>query len=314
MSFEQNAKLQGLYQMARNAKASEDATTAKKYYDMILLEDPVNWEAIFYSVYFSYPTTKNGEIANKANEIKNCLSTTLLAIGNIADAAEKKSALLEVMNSVVKVAGFLNSASINFYKTLPLISKNPADKMQRTILIAELLFVMGDGLKNNGLVSNAVQIYKDAIALVETETLLSMEMKWPQEYLPVINRVDVAAEFIRQSEPSYLSKRENSKRNIENTKTNNGNNKGGCYVATCVYGSYDCPQVWTLRRYRDDILAAKWQGRAFIKVYYAISPTLVKWFGETKWFKKMWQGKLDRMVNKLQEKGIDSTPYEDKVW
>lgn len=29
----------------------------------------------------------------------------------------------------------------------------------------------------------------------------------------------------------------------------------GCYVATCVYGSYDCPQVWTLRRYRDYKLA-----------------------------------------------------------
>lgn len=25
----------------------------------------------------------------------------------------------------------------------------------------------------------------------------------------------------------------------------------GCYVATCVYGSYDCPEVWTLRRFRD---------------------------------------------------------------
>src|SRR5699024_12626084 len=22
---------------------------------------------------------------------------------------------------------------------------------------------------------------------------------------------------------------------------------GGCYVATAVYGSYDCPEVWTLR-------------------------------------------------------------------
>ena len=26
----------------------------------------------------------------------------------------------------------------------------------------------------------------------------------------------------------------------------------GCYIATCVYGSYDCPQVQTLRRFRDD--------------------------------------------------------------
>lgn len=26
-----------------------------------------------------------------------------------------------------------------------------------------------------------------------------------------------------------------------------GAEKNGCYIATCVYGSYDCPQVWTLR-------------------------------------------------------------------
>lgn len=88
----------------------------------------------------------------------------------------------------------------------------------------------------------------------------------------------------------------------------------GCYVATAVYGSYDCPEVWTLRRYRDYTLAETWHGRAFIKTYYAISPTLVKWFGHTEWFKKMWQGKLDRMVAKLQAKGVESTPYEDKIW
>ncbi len=103
-------------------------------------------------------------------------------------------------------------------------------------------------------------------------------------------------------------------------KTNPGNNalkptsSGGCYVATCVYGSYDCPQVWTLRRYRDDTLGSTWYGRAFIRTYYAISPTLVKWFGKTKWFKKMWKGKLDRMVKKLQNKGVEDTPYEDKEW
>ena len=88
----------------------------------------------------------------------------------------------------------------------------------------------------------------------------------------------------------------------------------GCYVATCVYGSYDCPQVWTLRRYRDDTLGATWYGRLFIRAYYAISPTLVKWFGNTAWFKKMWKGKLDRMVAKLQSKGVENTPYEDKNW
>ena len=35
----------------------------------------------------------------------------------------------------------------------------------------------------------------------------------------------------------------------------NHSDSQGCYVATCVYGSYDCPQVWTLRRFRDNTLA-----------------------------------------------------------
>ncbi len=89
---------------------------------------------------------------------------------------------------------------------------------------------------------------------------------------------------------------------------------GGCYVATAVYGSYDCPQVWTLRRYRDYTLAETWYGRAFIRTYYAISPTLVKWFGNKEWFKKMWKGKLDRMVADLNAKGVKDTPYEDRIW
>lgn len=90
--------------------------------------------------------------------------------------------------------------------------------------------------------------------------------------------------------------------------------KQGCYVATCVYGSYDCPQVWTLRRFRDDTLAKTWYGRAFIRTYYSISPTLVKWFGNTIWFKKLWKGKLDHMVQNLNSKGIDNTPYDDRSW
>jgi len=88
----------------------------------------------------------------------------------------------------------------------------------------------------------------------------------------------------------------------------------GCYVATCVYGSYDCPQVWTLRRYRDDTLASTWYGRLFIHFYYAVSPMLVKWFGKTRWFKKMWKGKLDRMVKRLNDSGVENTPYQDKNW
>ena len=72
---------------------------------------------------------------------------------------------------------------------------------------------------------------------------------------------------------------------IEEEKAQRSQKKSssGCYVATCVYGSYNCPEVWTLRRYRDYKLAATWYGRLFIHAYYAISPTIVKLFGKTNW-------------------------------
>lgn len=95
--------------------------------------------------------------------------------------------------------------------------------------------------------------------------------------------------------------------------TNEGN-LNGCYVATAVYGSYDCSEVWTLRRFRDYVLAKTWYGRMFIHIYYTISPTLVKWFGKTAWFKKMWKPRLDSMVTRLNAAGIKNTPYQDRNW
>ena len=92
----------------------------------------------------------------------------------------------------------------------------------------------------------------------------------------------------------------------------NHSSSGGCYIATCVYGSYDCPEVWTLRRFRDNTLAETVLGRVFICTYYAISPKLVKWFGDTSWFKKLWKKRLDKMVSILKSKGVEDTPYKDK--
>ena len=107
------------------------------------------------------------------------------------------------------------------------------------------------------------------------------------------NGIIYAAERVRKYDPSYQ---------MPEIKT------GGCYVATAVYGSYDCPQVWTLRRFRDCTLAETWYGRTFIRAYYAISPTLVKWFGSTEWFKNLWRPTLDRMVVMLNKSGVADTP------
>lgn len=87
--------------------------------------------------------------------------------------------------------------------------------------------------------------------------------------------------------------------------------KKGCYIATAVYGSYDCPEVRVLRRYRDIILKSTVCGRAFIRFYYAVSPTIVKLFGNTKYFNLFWRNVLDRFVAKLKNAGIGDGTYND---
>ena len=308
MSNVESEKLAQLYTMARSAKASDDSITAKKYYDMILEADPLNWEPVFYSVYFTYATMQNAEIGNRAIEIKNCLNTVLLMVDQISIPDEKNKIMIELGDSIARVAMILQSASVNFYNSLPGVAKNPLDKTSRTMLIGELLFVMGDGLRKNNCTAKAVEIYKQAIATLESEVFLTASASnVPAQYLQTVNRMEEAANFIRKSEPNYMTKRESS-------KARQGDKKGGCYVATCVYGSYDCPQVWTLRRFRDNTLGTTWYGRLFIRTYYAVSPTIVKWFGKTDWFKKMWRGTLDRMVKELEANGVENTPYEDKKW
>ena len=50
----------------------------------------------------------------------------------------------------------------------------------------------------------------------------------------------------------------------------------GCYIATMVYGDYDHPQVLAFRRFRDNRLLTNIPGRIFVKLYYWVSPKLVK--------------------------------------
>ena len=85
-----------------------------------------------------------------------------------------------------------------------------------------------------------------------------------------------------------------SKGSSKYTASDSGTCSGeGCYIATCVYGSYGAPEVLTLRRFRDEILKKHMLGRMFI------SPYLVKWFGKSEWFRRFWRKRRDGMVTRL---------------
>ena len=85
----------------------------------------------------------------------------------------------------------------------------------------------------------------------------------------------------------------------------------GCFIATCVYGSYDCPEVWVLRRFRDNVLDTSEPGRLFIELYYRWSPEIVEKYGDEPWFRPLVKPLLDKFVAYLKSIGFEDTPYED---
>ena len=115
------------------------------------------------------------------------------------------------------------------------------------------------------------------------------------------------AYFINQSHPGYNSDTMEKFKSLLNEET------VGCYVATCVYGSIDCAEVCALRLYRDSYLKKRWYGRVFIKLYYAISPTLVSFLGECMWFKDIIRPILDKKVKILAENGYMNTREEETL-
>ena len=53
VKIDNSDKFNNLYHLAKRARLENDEVNAAKYYSMVLENDPTNWEASFYSVYFS---------------------------------------------------------------------------------------------------------------------------------------------------------------------------------------------------------------------------------------------------------------------
>lgn len=319
-------ELANLYQLAHRAKIENNIENAAKYYDMILIKDPTSWEAAFYSVYYQALNCKIIQIESSARSIQNSLDTVFALIScHLTDEGEKKEACKQVAFSSIAAAdvfftGAKNTHDSSFrsfmqYGNQKLYVETVGEFYKRTLACEQLLTHLEGILRT--LYPEDKDIREVALTALEKaatemfesykETYDEYKVRFFKPFKLVCD--DLADTIKKYYKPDYTSPFETVKKPVKPETPS-----GGCYVATAIYGSYDCPQVWTLRRFRDYTLAETWYGRAFIRTYYAISPTLVKWFGHTEWFKKMWKGKLDRMVANLNAEGVEDTPYEDRTW
>lgn len=78
----------------------------------------------------------------------------------------------------------------------------------------------------------------------------------------------------------------------------------GCYIATAVYGGYDQPEVMVLRRYRDEVLKKSVFGQIFIKVYYALSPSMAEKLKYSSKINDKVRKMLDIIVKRISNKNM----------
>ncbi len=318
VKLDRSDELEKLYQAARNAREVSDDEGALKHYENISAKDPNSWEALFYSVMLKTSSIKNSEISSAAISISKSLPKVFQLVKEyVEDVNEQKKVVEEIINECYTTAVWLTNASHEFYKMMTkgngmialtgitgaLSSMNSTgealnEDQNRCMNIANIMCYCG----------NYIEHYFD-MNDEDFKTFAVWSWKQMLQFYYDYKKIHNGDIFDNESLLKF-----STKINQYDSSYEIADKQSGCYVATAVYGSYDCPEVWTLRRFRDYTLAESWYGRAFIRCYYAVSPTLVKWFGKNAWFKRMWRGKLDRMVERLQNEGFESTPYTDRNW
>lgn len=292
VTVDNTGKVQNLLRVAAQAQAESNYEKAGKYYDLVLQEDAENWEAAFYSVYDSAMCTNIAGIENAVYMIGNCFPHVLSLIrSKNYEISYEYSVISNILCDIMQGFTQLYVATMNHYKQYRNVDGARKEEVDRVKAIIYTSFKIGDLLEK--LYARNSSIHCDLFCVMwkyglnTCKSTAEVYIRERDEYINKIGKYD----------PEYK---------YEPLQTNNG-----CYIATAVYGSYDCPQVWTLRRFRDFTLRSTWYGRLFVRAYYTVSPSLVRLFGNTKWFKSFWRKYLDRMVVKLQKEGHESSPYND---
>lgn len=324
VEIDNSKKMSNLYERAKKSLEINDIEHVEEYFKQILDENPNDWEAYFYTYLYAQTSITNGEAGDVAMKLGKTISEAYDMAAETDDSDEKSRRFKLISEKTadrlanIAAAGKSMLSPYEGGNILTAAGKVNCDLYQNLRPTAQNT-VIGSLIGIDLLVAKVEETLKDGKIDAETrreclKTLLHTKFDIANiTYSPSAGMTEKMikdeaikeyGEKLKEVDPDFEIPV------LEDKKASSG----GCYVATAVYGSYDCPQVWTLRRYRDYTLAETWYGRAFIYVYYAISPTIVKWFGNTDWFKKMWRGTLDHMVENLNAKGVKNTPYADRRW
>ena len=300
VKIDESESLSNLRTLAQRASEAKDWDRAYQYYEKILLLEPNDFDSYhntqFYRAFLVNQQNIFSELSSRLFVFKNAIPTLNNLLKENFDGQNVAQKAVSVWDPVFKNCEALwndnvgrMSSCISFTTDQAKQQRNEQNMkiiMANCVAVVDFMFTLVKDIHSQ--YGTSIQSWYVTYAK-SAANFASRTKDCPKETLDAINN------FVKNIEPNYTPQQ-----------------KAGCYVATAVYGSYDCPEVWTLRRFRDYTLDESWYGRAFIHTYYAISPTFVKWFGNSSLFRKIWLRPLNALVNHLRNNGVDNTPYIDK--
>jgi len=245
-------KLKNLYIMARRAKENCNIELAAKYYEMIALENPMDWEAVFYFSYFKARSTNLMNMEYSALQLAQELDTIfhLINISNI-DADEKWLIAKEIDIRINILCNTWIVWARSHYRQFSNVQGTLNDLVERAVCISKLKKKMADSLEKYFSDASHEKIAKELNSIIVDDLksyvryYLLLDVLNDNNVEKMVNNsegaIEIAEEKIKRLDPSYESVTYRIKKEEEQKAKTNKHDKavapwtfGGLFIGALI--------------------------------------------------------------------------------
>lgn len=189
--------------LAREARQEENCDDAKKYYEMVRVDDPENGEAKFFYTYYCIYQGTNGELPQRFVNLCNVLEASIKKISESSESNEEKLKVVDdIANAFVPYTWNTYNFMYKIYMTHEIFSCNEF----HAVIMSEITgcYVLGDVIEmyfnsNNDFLKIAAKSWKEGIALQQKRYIA-----FSSGYYDDATALDRYASKIQKVDPSYV--------------------------------------------------------------------------------------------------------------
>ena len=194
--------------LARAARDEDNGEDAKKFYDMVRVEDPENGEAKFFYQYYSLYEGKNGELASRFVKLTNTITS---AITMVAESTESASEKLSIIKAMAEAFTPMTWALNSYMNKLTVGSGSdrqrvlPTSDIHSSCVVGVVsLYNMGDTIaklfpNNSDAMKLCVMVWKEGVSLQQKWYAYNYNGKTAEEYAQKIQKIDSSYEMPKKA-------------------------------------------------------------------------------------------------------------------